>query len=171
MNTTGILDKKRVLVVDDEPDILETVTELLDMCETDTATSFLQAVTRLKSNVYHLAILDIMGVNGYDLLEATRQLKIPTIMLTAHALSPESLKTSIEMGANAYVPKDRLADLAGFAADVLTAGKKGAPLSQNWFSLLKPVFDKLFGENWRDPEKEFWDRFEKKHFDESGIKT
>ncbi len=88
MNKADILAGKKILVVDDEPDILETLSELLDMCEVDTASSFLEAVTLLKKNVYHLAILDIMGVKGYDLLEATCKLNIPSIMLTAHALTP-----------------------------------------------------------------------------------
>jgi hypothetical protein len=26
-----------------------------------------------------------------------------------------------------------------------------------------PYFGKLFGEGWKDPEKEFWDEFDKKY--------
>jgi hypothetical protein len=29
-----------------------------------------------------------------------------------------------------------------------------------WFSLLKPVFDRLFGENWQKDDQEFWDAFD-----------
>jgi hypothetical protein len=32
-----------------------------------------------------------------------------------------------------------------------------------WYAKFIPLFDKLFGEGWKDPEKEFWDEFEKKH--------
>ena len=35
-----ILKGKRVLIVDDEPDILETLSEMLEMCFTDTAPNF-----------------------------------------------------------------------------------------------------------------------------------
>lgn len=164
MNDIQILTGKRILVVDDEPDILETLTELLDMCDVHTASSFLGAVMMLKKNIYHLAILDIMGVKGYDLLEATGRFNIPSIMLTAHALSPENLKKSIEMGADAYVPKDKLVDITTFAADVLdTRQKKGKSHSMGWFTALRPAFDKLFGNRWQDQDREFWDIFDKKH--------
>ena len=64
-----ILKGKRVLIVDDEPDILETLTELLDMCFTDTAPNFETAKKFLLKNEYDVAIFDIMGVKGYELLE------------------------------------------------------------------------------------------------------
>ena len=103
---------KKILVVDDEIDILETLEELLeDDFEVDLASSFDEAVSYLKKNKYDVAILDIMGVSGYDLLEATHALGIPTLMLTAHALSPDNLKKSIEMGADAYIPKDKMVDI------------------------------------------------------------
>jgi len=44
-----LLKDRRVLVVDDEPDILETIEELLDMCTLDTANSFEAAKSCLKT--------------------------------------------------------------------------------------------------------------------------
>ena len=41
-------------------------------------------------------------------------------MLTAYALSPEALRQSIEMGARAYLPKEKLGEIAPFLEDVLT---------------------------------------------------
>ena len=32
-----------------------------------------------------------------------------------------------------------------------------------WFSLLEPMFDKLFGEGWRKTDKDFWDEFDDRH--------
>jgi DNA-binding response OmpR family regulator len=68
-----ILKGKRVLIVDDEPDILETLVEILDMCFIDTAPNFETAQKFLDRNQYDLAILDIMGVNGYELLKMTNE--------------------------------------------------------------------------------------------------
>lgn len=48
MDHLKILEGKRILIVDDEPDILETLEELLDVCQTDSASSFESAVTLLK---------------------------------------------------------------------------------------------------------------------------
>jgi len=92
----GILKDKKILIVDDEPDILETLMELLDMCLIDSAPDFETAKKFLSKNTYDAAILDIMGVRGYDLLQITTQKEIPALMLTAHALSPEHLIKSIK---------------------------------------------------------------------------
>ncbi len=121
----SILENKKVLVVDDEPDILETLEELLYTCSVDTASSFEQAIEFLKNRTYDIAVLDIMGVKGYEILKATNKLNTPALMLTAHALTPDNLKQSIEKGADAYVPKDKLADISMYVADVLTAREQG----------------------------------------------
>ncbi|MBW2654288.1 MAG: response regulator [Deltaproteobacteria bacterium] len=162
MDMQTILENKKILVVDDEPDILETLEELLYMCSVDTASTFEAAIHFLKNNTYDVAVLDIMGVKGYDLLTVTHKMDIPALMLTAHALTPDNLKQSIEQGADAYVPKDKLADISLYIADVLTAREEGKNSHVTWFPLLKPLFDKLFGERWRQTDREFWDEFDKK---------
>lgn len=162
MDNQSILENKKVLVVDDELDILETLEELLYMCSVDTASTFEDAVTLLKNNTYDVAVLDIMGVKGYELLKVTNQINIPALMLTAHALTPDNLKQSIELGADAYVPKDKLADITLYVADILNARKDGKKAHVTWFSLLKPIFDKLFGEGWRKKDRDFWDDFDEK---------
>lgn len=162
MDNLNILENKKVLVVDDEPDILETLEELLDTCLVDTAVSFEEAITLLKNNTYDVAVLDIMGVKGYELLRVTNEFEIPSLMLTAHALTPDNLKKSIEKGADAYVPKDKLVDISVFIADVLRARKAGKNAKIEWFSMLKPMFNKLFGENWKKQDKDFWDEFDEK---------
>ena len=163
MENNQTLNDKRILVVDDEPDILETLEELLeDMFMVDPASSFEKAVSFLKNNTYDVAILDIMGVRGYDLLEATHALGIPTLMLTAHALSADNLKKSIELGADAYIPKDKMVDISMYVEDVLMS-RQNKKKNFKWYAGMMPFFDKFFGEGWKDPEKEFWDAFDKKH--------
>ena len=162
-NTPAVIDKK-ILVVDDEIDVIESLEELLeDMYMVDTASSFNEAVACLKDNTYDAAILDIMGVRGYDLLEATHNLGIPTLMLTAHALSPDNLKKSIELGADAYIPKDKMADICMYVEDVLISRNKKRRPNFKWYANLIPFFDKFFGKDWKDSEKEFWEEFDKKH--------
>ena len=164
MENTQQLSDKKILVVDDEIDILESLEELLeDTFLVDSASSFEEAVSCLKNNTYDAAILDIMGVRGYDLLEATHALGIPTLMLTAHALSPDNLKKSIELGADAYIPKDKMVDISTYVEDVLISRQDKKKNNFKWYVRLMPLFDKFFGEGWKDPEKEFWDEFDKKH--------
>ncbi len=156
-----LLRDRKILVVDDEPDILETIEELLDMCTLDLADSFDTAKKLLQKNSYDLAILDIMGVSGYDILSLANEQKVPALMLTAHALTPENLKESIQKGADSYIPKDELANLTSHAADVIRAridGKQGS-----WFSTLKPFFDKTFGKEWREKDRNFWNSFDDKY--------
>jgi DNA-binding response OmpR family regulator len=70
-----ILEGKRILVVDDEPDVLDTLEDLLSMCEVVKASSFEKAKSLLESGPFDFAILDIMGVNGYDLLDIATKKK------------------------------------------------------------------------------------------------
>ena len=164
MENKQTLNNKKILIVDDEIDILESLEDLLDdMFMVDSASSFEEAVACLKDNTYDVAILDIMGVRGYDLLEATHALGIPTLMLTAHALSPDNLKKSIERGADAYIPKDKMVDISMYVEDVLMSRQNKRKKNFKWYAGMMPLFDKFFGEGWRDPEKEFWDEFDKKH--------
>ena len=55
------LEDKKILIVDDEPDVLESLEELLNMCTTVRAQSFEEADALLKSQDFDLAILDING--------------------------------------------------------------------------------------------------------------
>jgi DNA-binding response OmpR family regulator len=155
-----ILKGKRVLIVDDEPDILETLSEMLEMCFTDTAPNFETAQKFLSKNDYDVAIFDIMGVKGYDLLKLANKKGIPALMLTAHALSPDNLVRSIKGGARSYVPKDKISEITTFLAEILESREKGIEKEGTWFARLKPFFDKKFGTEWREEHKEFWQDFD-----------
>jgi len=84
-------------------------------------------------------------------------------MLTAHALTPENLKESIQKGADSYIPKDELANLVSHVADVIKARIEGKQGYGSWFSNLKPFFDKSFGKGWRDRDRSFWNTFDDKY--------
>ncbi len=165
MTIDKILKGKRVLVVDDEPDILESLLDLLDMCKLDKASSFAEANRMLKENEYDIAVLDIMGVNGYELLKTANIRKIPAIMLTAHALSSDNLKRSAEEGASYYAPKDEIGNIKLFIADVLDAIENDKSPWQKMFDRLVFFYDKKFnGPDWREKEKKFWEKKMKQRF-------
>ena len=150
---------KKVLIVDDEKDILNVLTELLELCKIDTASTFEEAKDFLDRYDYDIVVLDIMGVKGFDLLEIAKQKGIPALMLTAHALTEDSLKKSAQQGAAYFVPKDEIAQIATFVADVLEAREKNKNPWVRWFERLSGTFDIIFtGPNWREREKEFWDK-------------
>jgi DNA-binding NtrC family response regulator len=120
----SILNDKRVLAVDDEPDVLDSLEELVladaPRCRIEKAGNYEDAVQLLEANVYDIVVLDIMGVRGFDLLETAVTRNFRVAMLTAHALTPEALKRSYDMKAYAFLPKEKLADIVPFLEDVLT---------------------------------------------------
>ncbi len=157
MEPNKILKGKRVLIVDDEADVLDYLMELLDMCKVDRASSFEEAKELIETEFYHAAVLDIMGVKGYELLELANKKDIPALMLTAHAISKDNLKKSFEKGASYYVPKDEITQVDTFLADILEAKEKKKNVWVRWYDRLSSFCDKRFGPNWRDDDPEFWD--------------
>jgi DNA-binding response OmpR family regulator len=149
---------KRVLIVDDEVDVLDTLTDALDMCKIDRAGSFEEAKRLLETNDYDVAILDIMGVRGYELLDVANEVGTPALMLTAHALSEENLKKSADKGAAYYAPKEEMEYIREFVADVIEAVEKNKSPWSRWFDRLASYYDGKFGgTDWREKEKEFWE--------------
>ena len=106
MSEYEYLGGKHIHIVDDEPDVLDSLEDLLSLCEVTKASNFRDAKEYLRSQYFDLAVLDIMGVEGYDLLAIANKKKITAAMLTAHALSPENLVKSYKEGAASYLPKE-----------------------------------------------------------------
>jgi CheY-like chemotaxis protein len=157
----SILNGKKILAVDDEPDVLDILEEEIGGacagCRIYKATSYEQAVELLNQKAFDLVILDIMGVRGFELLEEALKQELPVAMLTAHALSPEALKKSIEMGARAYLPKEKLGDVVPFLEDILRYENE-----EGWgrlFGRLGEFFDRRFGPEWRKSDSQFWKGF------------
>jgi DNA-binding NtrC family response regulator len=161
MPKADLLERKRILVVDDEPDVLDTLEELLDMCEVVRASTFEQAKERLEKEPFDMAVFDIMGVGGYFLLGIANEKNIIAVMLTAHALSPEDIIRSYREGAASYVPKDQITKIATFLRDILKAKEQGKHFWWRWLDRLGLAYwDKKFGPQWRDRNREFWDKFQ-----------
>ena len=160
MTENKLLDGKRVLAVDDEQDVLDTLIDLLPMCKVVTAPSFEKAKKLLESQHFDLAILDIMGVDGYGLLDIATRKNIPAVMLTAHAWSPDNLVRSIKEGAVSYLPKEELAHITNYLNDVLTAKKEGRNPWDSWHERLPTsYFERRWGAAWKDNDREFWNTF------------
>jgi CheY-like chemotaxis protein len=155
----SILANRRILAVDDEPDVLDALEEQLEDYPGlvfDKATDYESAFHLLRSWTYDLVILDIMGVRGFDLLNGAVALGFPTVMLTAHALSVQALRKSIELGAKAYIPKEKMTDIVPFLEDVLTFEHRSG--WRRLFERLGGYFSAKFGPEWQKGEEEFWDQ-------------
>lgn len=157
--STSYIKGKHILAVDDEEDVLETIQDILDGAVVDCVKDYETASGKIRDNVYDLAILDIMGVNGLQLLDETVAKGIPTVMLTAHAINPETLMTSIRKGAISYLPKETLLDLDTLLNELLDAGAQGKPPWRLLFDKLGNYFDERFGKGWKEKDKDFWSDF------------
>jgi DNA-binding response OmpR family regulator len=155
----SFLKGTHILAVDDEKDILETITDILDESVIDWAWEYKNASKKIKAVKYDLVILDIMGVNGLQLLEESVDRGIPTVMLTAYALNPETLMESIQKGAISYLPKEKLSELDGLLNAILGAIKRNEPTWQLLFENLWDYFNDRWGPGWQERDKEFWLKF------------
>jgi DNA-binding response OmpR family regulator len=166
---TSILSGKTILAVDDETDILESIEDILYMAKVDTALDYDNASRKIKTKPYDLAILDIMGVHGLRLLEECVAKGVPAVMLTAHAVNPETLMASIRKGAISYLPKESLADLDKLLHDILSAHQRGEAPWKLLFTKLGNYFNDRFGPDWQQKDKDFWSEFSRTYQVGKGI--
>lgn len=163
MTRKNRLKNKKILIVDDESDVLETLEDLLSMCRISTARTFEDGKALLETQEFDVAILDIMGVKGYELLDVAVRRNIPAVMLTAHALRPESIVTSYKKGAATFIPKEEMSRITSFLEDVLAARSKGISTWLNWLDMLTDTYwQKKFGADWKEKDRQFWDNFPKR---------
>ena len=149
MDKDKILEGKRILIVDDEPDVLDTLVDLLPLCVVTKASTFDQARRLLEDQYFDMAILDIMGVEGYDLLKICNDRRVIGVMLTAYAVTPEDIKKSYEDGAASFVPKEKMADITTYLSDIFEAREKGKNLWWRWFDRLADYCERKFGPDWQ----------------------
>ena len=99
----------RILIVDDEPEIVRLVVDYMSAAgfATETARNGTEAVERAATESPDLVILDL-GLPGIDGLDVTRTLRrssdVPIIMLTARDDETDKL-IGLELGADDYVTK------------------------------------------------------------------
>jgi two-component system, OmpR family, response regulator CpxR len=145
-----ILIGKKILAVDDEDDVLAVIEEQLETCNLVTAKDYSHARELLEKDMYDLAVLDIMGVRGFDLLEIATQRKIPAVILTAHSMTPESLQKAIDKGAVSFLPKDELARLTELIAEILGEVQEGRTHWAKLKSRLGHRFNQIWGDMWEE---------------------
>lgn len=94
---------RRILIVDDDPDIVANLRDILrDLgYQTDTASGSAEALTLVDSNSYDVALLDFKmpGLDGAALCQQIRQRssKTVTIMVTAYAGS-DGIQRAMDAG-------------------------------------------------------------------------
>lgn len=103
---------KRILIVDDEPDLTRILTILFEAFgyQTQTATDGVQALSAARTDPPDLIVMDVMmpGLNGYEACAKLKKdpatARVPIIMLSAKAQQTDRLM-GIDAGADAYLSK------------------------------------------------------------------
>ena len=134
LNLRGI----RVLVVDDEPDARETLTEILEHCEAEVlaVSSAGEALRELEKFKPHVLLSDIgmPGEDGYALIRRVRELpperggRVPAAALTAFARG-EDRRRALLAGFQMHVPKPVEVNELATVVATLARGTDGSGLS------------------------------------------
>ncbi len=159
MHHQSILDDKEILAVDDEPDVLEIIKEQLPNCLVATARDFETGIQLIRRKKFDLVILDIMGVNGFELLAECRARHLPATMLTSRAMNEESLNRAIKEGAVSFLPKEELARLPELVAEILEELQRERSHWARLFERLDSFFKEKFGETWSHLDIPPWTGF------------
>ncbi len=155
-----ILKDKTILIVDDEPDVLDTLGELLSPCTVVKAGTFEEAKGQLQSRPFDAAILDIMGVDGYKLLGIAVEREVTAVMFTAHSLSPENVMISYRHGAAYFVPKDKMDEMPEILGNIFEAKQKGRNTWVTFSDWAEPYYRFKFGPGWQRTKVELEEELE-----------
>jgi DNA-binding NtrC family response regulator len=104
------LEKKRILVIDDDEVVLKNFKAILELegYNADTAVTGKEAIEKSNANFYNLALIDIClpDMEGTQLLTTMRDTipKMVKIIVTGYP-SLENAKDAVNMGADGYVIK------------------------------------------------------------------
>ncbi|MCK5784982.1 MAG: sigma-54-dependent Fis family transcriptional regulator [Candidatus Sabulitectum sp.] len=139
----------RVLIVDDEPEILDFVKEVLTsngfLC--DFASNCRQALAKLRVQTYHLLITDIRlpDGSGIDIIRIARE-KHPymaAMVITGFA-SIEGIKEAMDLGAMDYIPKPFSAEqLLNAVEAVIKKQRRGRHSSAKLLILNSPAMENV----------------------------
>jgi len=150
---TDILKGKRILAVDDEPDVLDIIKEQLEACAVMTASKYEEAEELLLRHSFDLVLLDIMGVNGFVLLEICGERRSPAAMLTAHSINIDSINKAVLLGAVSFLPKDQLANLEVHVAEIFESLAEGRSHWRKLFDRMGDFFEERLGITWEEIQR------------------
>ena len=104
------MDEYRVLIVDDEEELVTTIAERLQIrgIQAQTATDGETALKMIEANPPQFVVLDIMmpGMGGIEVLQRmnAQNLKIPVILLTGYGSTEQGME-GMKLGAFDYLMK------------------------------------------------------------------
>ena len=117
------LNGKRILAVDDDPDLLEVLEEEILAAYPDfnveKAFTFPQAVEKMIWVNYDAVILDITSSYGFKLLQLAQSRHLHVGLLTTYPILPGHPRLPAQMAARAFLSKERLEDVVSFLDKIM----------------------------------------------------
>ena len=151
----------KILVIEDDENIRESLVELLEMKSYVllSADNGVQGLEKAKSEKPDLILCDVMmpGLNGYEVIEAVRRTaelsRVPFVFLSAKAMEND-VERGIQLGANIYLTKPfRAQELFSVVDQLLNSGKGGGkgtnPLVTGVDAALQNLLRLFVPESWR----------------------
>jgi len=106
-----VADKRRILIVEDEPNMRELVVARLELAgyEVEQAPDGYDGLTKFRNKNFDLVVLDLMlpKLDGYTIcrmIKSSEKSKTPVILYSARS-APDDARHGIDMGADAFVQK------------------------------------------------------------------
>lgn len=126
----------RILIIDDEPDILEKLSQVLqqERYTISTAADGEEALDKIWGDPYDLILLDVMlpHVDGFKILDELRkgEISTPVLMLTAKS-SVDDRVAGLNLGADDYLTKPfSIAELLARVRALIRRSKTGNPIME-----------------------------------------
>lgn len=140
-----ILEGKRILVVDNEREVLNMLAEALAASQVVTVGNVDDARPLISKESFDLVILDTISANGCDLLQDCRANKLPAAMLTSREVEVTRVNEAMKRGAQSFFPKDEIHRLPETVVDLL---ERLEERKTHWAKLFRR-FGTTFRELWR----------------------
>jgi hypothetical protein len=140
----SILNNKWVLGINRNEDVLNDLKKKIlnaaPNCHFEKATTYQEAFEYLVFFMYDLVILDDALSRSRDLLDfaVKRPFPVPVAILTSHAATPETLKSTKEAGAKVVLPMEKLDDIIPILEYVVWY--ESLPPSARFFENLREFF-------------------------------
>jgi excisionase family DNA binding protein len=121
----GVMDRPRILIVDDEQTVRDLVAKTLSMADydVDTAPDGPSALDRLNTTEYDLLITDLKmpGMDGLSVIREVRRrsIELPIVIITGYSTEASAIE-AINLGVSGYLTKPfRLPRVLAVAARAL----------------------------------------------------
>jgi CheY-like chemotaxis protein len=116
--------EKRVLIVDEDPDILDFLAgetrKICLSCQFEKADTFSQAVDSMFSGKYDLVILDFPGIRGPYLLNLALLREIPVVVLVSFNSFSIEANHLFQKGIKGLLPKKNLSEIGPVLENLLS---------------------------------------------------